>query len=87
MLPWKSFVNMISRMAKMHLVCLFLRQLDLQLLPQNLILTFDSNLWLFCSSSTLFQAGFDNILTFLLNNALIAYFLLLEETMKMRISF
>ena len=44
MLPWKNFVNLTSRMARMHLVLLVLRQFDTQLIPKNLVVSFDSNL-------------------------------------------
>ena len=44
MLPWKNFVNLISRMARMHLVLLVLRQFDTQLIPKKLVVSFDSNL-------------------------------------------
>ena len=57
MLPWKIFVHMTSKMVRLHLDLLLLRPYGLQLIPKNL--------WLLSSSSTLFQAGFDNILTFL----------------------
>ena len=86
-LPWKIFVNMTSRMARMHLALLILRQFDLQLIPQNLIVPLipisDFSLQV---HSTLFQADFDHILTFLLNDAWIVYFFF-EKTMKMSISF
>ena len=42
MLPWKIFVNMVSRMARMHMALLIIRRFDLKLIPQNLIEPFDS---------------------------------------------